>query len=116
MCETKSVSGYATTFVHVVAANVCGEIIKPSDLKSLDSGAGDLYCAASCGEIITRTKLKYLDALLIENNPALSGLIFNVYNEANDFLEPIYDLTELVSDPDYLAEQYEIYSLSEFEN
>lgn len=116
MCGTKLVSGYATTFVHVVAANVRGELIKPSELKSLDNGAGDFYCAVSCGEIRTRTELKHLDALLIENNPALSGLIFNIYNEANDFFEPIYDLAEQVSDPDYLAEQYEIYSLFKFEN
>lgn len=116
MSGTKVVSGYATTFVHVVAANVLGQFIKPSDLMSLDSGAGDLYCAVSCGEVITRTKLRHLDALLIENNPALSGLIFNIYNEANNFLEPIYDLTELVGDSDYLAEQYEVYSLSISEN
>ncbi|MDN3384414.1 MULTISPECIES: hypothetical protein [unclassified Pseudoalteromonas] len=110
MDGTEIVSGYAKTVVQVIAATVCGEIIHQSDLTSLDIEVGSFYCAVSYGEQITRTELKHLDALIIENNPALSGLIFNIYNEANNFLEPIYDLTESVSEIDYLAEQYEIHS------
>mgnify|MGYP000120836413 CR=1 FL=1 len=110
MDEANIVSGYAETFVQVIAATVSGDLIHLRDLTALDNKASSLYCAVSNGEQRTYAELKVLDSLLSENNPSLLGEIFHIYNEANNFLEPIYDLTDLVSEVDYLAEQYEVNS------
>ncbi len=116
MDEANIVSGYAETFVQVIAATVSGDLIHLRDLTALDNKASSLYCAVSCGEQRTYAELKVLDSMLSENNPSLSGEIFHIYNEANNFLDPIYDLAEVASDSDYLTEQYEIPSQFEFEN
>ncbi|WP_076922834.1 hypothetical protein [Pseudoalteromonas sp. SK20] len=86
-----SSSGYAITFVEVIAANVCGEAISSHELQSLEHSVGTMHCAVENGEKSTHAELKVLDLLLTENNPSLAGVIFTVYNEANNFLEPIFE-------------------------
>lgn len=102
-----SSSGYAVTLVDVIAANVCGETISSHELQSLEHSVGSLHCAVENGEKRTYAELKVLDSLLTENNPSLAGVIFTVYNEANNFFEPIYDSAVKAGVPDYLAKQYE---------